>query len=57
MSQQPADETGQPPYLYPDYVATRLRAPREPLIILPKTLSDTTGPAYGRGGVGNWTTI
>jgi protocatechuate 3,4-dioxygenase beta subunit len=52
VSQQPADETGQPPYLYPDYVATRLRAPREPLIILPKTLSDTTGPAYGRGPVG-----
>ncbi len=52
MRQQPADETGQPPYLYPDYVATRLRAPREPLIILPETLSDTTGPAYGRGRVG-----
>ncbi|HEX7169721.1 MAG TPA: hypothetical protein VF206_02750 [Rubrobacter sp.] len=32
MRQQPADETEQPPYLYPDYVATRLRAPREPLI-------------------------
>src|SRR5919205_1145903 len=42
----------QPPYLYPDYVATRLRAPKEPLIILPKTLSDTTGPAYGRGPIG-----
>ncbi len=52
MRQQPADETGQPPYLYLDYVATRLRAPREPLIILPKTLLDTTGPAYGRGHVG-----
>jgi len=52
VRQQPADETGQPPYLYPDYVATHLRAPKEPLIILPKTLSDTTGPAYGRGGVG-----
>jgi protocatechuate 3,4-dioxygenase, beta subunit len=37
-----------PPYLYPDYVATRLRAPKKPLIILPRTLSDTTGPAYGR---------
>jgi protocatechuate 3,4-dioxygenase beta subunit len=33
-------------------VSTRLRAPKEPLIILPKTLSDTTGPAYGRGPVG-----
>src|SRR3712207_36725 len=42
----------QPPYLYPDYVATRLRAPKKPLIILPKTLSDTTGPAYGYGPIG-----
>jgi protocatechuate 3,4-dioxygenase beta subunit len=33
-------------------VSTRLRAPKEPLIILPKTLSDMTGPAYGRGPVG-----
>ncbi|HEX2728147.1 MAG TPA: protocatechuate 3,4-dioxygenase subunit beta, partial [Rubrobacteraceae bacterium] len=41
-----------PPYLYPDYKATRLRAPKEPLIILPKTLSDLTGPAYGRGPIG-----
>src|SRR5215213_9377178 len=46
------EDNGQPPYLYPDYVATRLRAPKKPLIILPKTLSDTTGPAYGRGQVG-----
>lgn len=43
-----SEDNGQPPYLYPDYVATRLRAPKKPLIILPKTLSDTTGPAYGR---------
>ncbi len=42
----------QPPYLYPDYVATRLRAPKKPLIILPRTLSDTTGPAYGSGPIG-----
>jgi protocatechuate 3,4-dioxygenase beta subunit len=41
----------QPPYLYPDYVATRLRAPKEPLIILPRTLSDSTGPAFGHGPV------
>src|SRR5688572_33254435 len=46
------DEGVQPPYLYPDYVATRLRAPKKPLIILPRTLSDTTGPAYGRDPVG-----
>src|SRR5215216_5243710 len=46
------DDGVQPPYLYPEYVATRLRAPMKPLIILPGTLSDTTGPAYGRGAVG-----
>lgn len=46
------EEAGQPPYLYPDYVSTRLRAPKKPLIILPKTLSDTTGPAYGRDPIG-----
>jgi protocatechuate 3,4-dioxygenase, beta subunit len=42
----------QPPYLYPDYVSTRLRAPKKPLKFLPRTLSDTTGPAFGRGPVG-----
>jgi protocatechuate 3,4-dioxygenase, beta subunit len=60
LRQQPTNETislrpegnGQPPYLYPDYVATRLRAPTKPLIILPRTLSDTTGPAYGYGPIG-----
>jgi len=41
-----------PPYLYPDYVSTRLRAPKKPLIKLPKTLSDTTGLAYGRDPIG-----
>jgi protocatechuate 3,4-dioxygenase, beta subunit len=61
VRQQPTNETaslrtedkGQPPYLYPDYVATRLRAPKKPLIILPSTLSDTTGPAYGRAPIGD----
>ena len=61
MRQQPTDETAslrpeddeQPPYLYPDYVSTRLRAPKKPLIILPRTLSDTTGPTYGRGPIGD----
>jgi protocatechuate 3,4-dioxygenase, beta subunit len=60
VRQQPTDEpasfrpedNGQPPYLCSDYVATRLRAPKKPLIILPKTLSDTTGPAYGLDPIG-----
>ena len=41
-----------PPYLHPDYVATRLRAPRRPLIPLRHTLSEVTGPVYGHEGVG-----
>jgi protocatechuate 3,4-dioxygenase, beta subunit len=43
---------GDPPYLYPDYRATRLRAPEKPLIIVPEALSETTGPVYGHGRVG-----
>ena len=35
------------PYLYPEYESTRLRAPVKPLVILPHTLSEVTGPAYG----------
>jgi protocatechuate 3,4-dioxygenase beta subunit len=41
-----------PPYLYPDYVATRLRAPKQPLVILPGTETELTGPAFGEGTVG-----
>ncbi|HEU4797332.1 MAG TPA: protocatechuate 3,4-dioxygenase subunit beta [bacterium] len=33
-----------PPYLYEAYRATVLRAPRRPLIQVPKTLSEVTGP-------------
>ncbi|HVN61000.1 MAG TPA: protocatechuate 3,4-dioxygenase subunit beta [Gaiellaceae bacterium] len=41
-----------PPFDYPDYVGTRLRAPKEPLVIIPSTLSELTGPAYGESAVG-----
>jgi len=40
-----------PPYLHPDYLATRLRAPAKPLVIRPETLSELTGPAFGDGAV------
>ena len=40
-----------PPYDYPDYVGTRLRHPKDPLVLLPHTLSETTGPVYGEGDV------
>ena len=41
-----------PPHLYPDYVGTRLRAPKEPLVVLPHTLTELTGPVYGDGRIG-----
>jgi protocatechuate 3,4-dioxygenase beta subunit len=48
-----ADRQGaDPPYHDPDYVGTRLRAPKEPLVIIPSTLSEVTGPAYGESAIG-----
>ena len=38
-----------PPLLYPDYVGTRLRAPKEPLVLLPSSFSELTGPVFGDG--------
>jgi protocatechuate 3,4-dioxygenase, beta subunit len=42
------DDAGSPPSLFPDYRSTVQRSPRQPLIRLPQTLTETTGP------VGNW---
>ena len=41
-----------PPYDWPDYVGTRLRHPKQPLVIVPHTLTELTGPGYGNGVVG-----
>jgi protocatechuate 3,4-dioxygenase beta subunit len=40
-----------PPYLYPDYRSTQLRAPKRPLLLLPYA-SELTGPVYGDESVG-----
>jgi protocatechuate 3,4-dioxygenase beta subunit len=45
-------ENADPPYLHPDYKATRVRSPQQPLIPLPHTLSEVTGPVYGDRPVG-----
>lgn len=37
----------QPPYNHPAYASTVKRAPQQPLIPLPQTLSELTGPVYG----------
>ena len=41
----------QPDYFYPAYRATRLRAPSQPLILLPHTLSEVTGPVFGHSDI------
>ncbi len=45
------DPSSQPSALYKPYRATILRAPRKPLILIPHTLSEVTGPIYGHGAV------
>ena len=37
----------QPDYLYPDYKSTVPRTPSKPLILLPQSLSEMTGPVFG----------
>jgi protocatechuate 3,4-dioxygenase beta subunit len=46
-----AGDAADPPSLSPDYVATRTRSPRQPLVIIPQTLSEITGPLYGHADV------
>jgi protocatechuate 3,4-dioxygenase beta subunit len=43
---EPAD--AHPPLDYPPYKSTALRHPREPLIYLPQTITEITGPQLGR---------
>ena len=40
-----------PPNDHPEYVGTRRRAPKQPLVILPSTETELTGPAYGESAV------
>ena len=47
----PRDWDVQPPYLHEDYKSTVLRSPRKPLVPLPETLSELTGPVYGHDAV------
>jgi len=41
----------QPDYLFPRYASTVKRAPTKPLIVLPQTLSELTGPLFGHDDV------
>jgi protocatechuate 3,4-dioxygenase beta subunit len=41
----------QPPSLYPPYLGTRRRAPSQPLIFIPHTLSEVSGPVFGHSDI------
>jgi|tagenome__1003787_1003787.scaffolds.fasta_scaffold20970274_2 protocatechuate 3,4-dioxygenase beta subunit len=41
------DEDAHPPLDYPSYKSTALRHPKEPLIYLPQTITEITGPQLG----------
>ncbi len=47
---RPSDNV-HPPRDFADYRGTALRHPRNPLVIVPQTLSELTGPVYGHGTV------
>ena len=40
-----------PPFLHEAYKSTVLRSPRKPLVPVPQTLSELTGPTFGRDDV------
>jgi protocatechuate 3,4-dioxygenase beta subunit len=42
----------QPDYLFPAYASTVKRAPSRPLVLLPQTLSEVTGPVFGYDDIG-----
>ncbi len=48
---QPAIPGTQPAYLYPPYVSSIERSPRKPLVVLPATLTERTGPVFGHNFV------
>ncbi|MGH2856984.1 MAG: protocatechuate 3,4-dioxygenase subunit beta [Solirubrobacteraceae bacterium] len=41
------DPAGQPPLDHPPYKSTQLRHPKQPLLYLPNTITEITGPALG----------
>jgi protocatechuate 3,4-dioxygenase, beta subunit len=41
----------QPDYLFPKYASTVKRAPTQPLVVLPHTLSEVTAPVFGYGDI------
>jgi protocatechuate 3,4-dioxygenase, beta subunit len=51
MAFPPQSAKAHPAYDYSGYRSTAKRSPKQPLIILPHTLSEVTGPVYGHESV------
>jgi protocatechuate 3,4-dioxygenase beta subunit len=48
---KPQDKGAWPPSLFPPYTSTVKRSPSKPLVIIPQTLSEVTGPVYGHSKI------
>jgi protocatechuate 3,4-dioxygenase beta subunit len=44
---QARDAAAQPPFPSPRYLSSLQRSPRQPLVLIPQTLSELTGPVFG----------
>jgi protocatechuate 3,4-dioxygenase beta subunit len=42
----------QPDYLFPDYLSTVRRSPSRPLVAIPQSLTEITGPVFGYDDIG-----
>jgi protocatechuate 3,4-dioxygenase beta subunit len=51
-TQRPPEGT-HPPRDFAGYRSTALRHPTQPLVVIPQTLSELTGPVYGYGKIGS----
>lgn len=52
VSYMPRDWSSQPSYVDAGYKSTALRGPTKPLIPIPQSLSELTGPVYGHESIG-----
>lgn len=52
MTYSPRDWGAHPPVIAPDYKSTRLRGATKPLIPIRQSLSELTGPVFGRDSLG-----
>lgn len=49
---KPRDLSWHPPAYFEDYRSTHLRAPQQPLLHMPQTRTELTGPTFGHGDIG-----